>query len=158
MSFGNIVCVVALVASAWMPTYGTNSNSLPPGVLKALAVDEKSYCEQFLGDRQKGCHQTFRANLSWLELEVVPAQPPAILVENHNVGECGSLGCSLYLFVQQPDATFVQVLGMHGETGTLGDIRVLKEMTKGHYNIQKVWRDGKTHTLYLWNGMRYSPR
>jgi hypothetical protein len=74
------------------------------------------------------------------------------------MGACGTAGCSLYLFVQQPDAKFVQILGTNGETGALGDIRVLKDITKGHYAIQKTWRDGKTRTIYSWDGARYSAR
>jgi hypothetical protein len=136
----------------------TKSTSLRPGVFEALAEDEKGYCDQFLGDYKKGCNQAFRANLLWLELEIAPSEQAAILVENHNMGACGSAGCSLYLFVQQPDAKFVQVLGTNGETGALADIIVLKDITKGHYDIQKAWRDGRTRTLYLWDGVRYSAR
>jgi hypothetical protein len=160
MGFRNKVGVVTLATGICMTLHGANakSKSLPPGVLRALAEDENDYCEQFLGDYKKGCHQTFQANLLWLELEIAPSEQVAILVENHNLGACGSAGCSLYLFVQLPDAKFVQVLGTDGESGALGDIKVLKDITKGHYNIQKTWRDGKTQTLYLWDGRRYSAR
>jgi hypothetical protein len=129
--------------------------SLPPRVLNALVEDEKVYCDQFLGDFRKDCRQEFRRNLLWLELEIAPSEN-AILVENHNTGACGSAGCSLYLFVEQPDGRFVQVLGTNGEVGAIKEIKVLKDITKGHYNIQKTWHDGKTQTLYLWNGRRYS--
>jgi hypothetical protein len=158
MGFRNMAGVTALVLCICTSLQGGNakSKSLPLGVLRALAGDERDYCEQFLGDYRKGCHQKFRSNLLWLQLEVAPSEQVAILVENHNLGACGSAGCSLYLFVQQPDARFVQVLGLDGETGTLEDIRVLKDITKGHYNIQKTWRDGKTQTLYRWDGLRYS--
>jgi len=158
MVFRNTVSVVSLAASICMTLHGASakSKSLPPGVLNALAGDEKDYCEQFLGDYKKGCHQTFRANLFWLELEITPSGQVAILVENHNMGACGSAGCSLYLFVKKPDAKFIQILGTDGETGALGDITVLKDITKGHFNIQKTWREGKTQTLYLWDGLRYS--
>lgn len=152
------VGAVVLIVCAYAPLHGADSKSLPRGVLKALAVDEKQYCEQFVGSYRNGCHQTFRTNLLWSELEIVPSQRTAILVENHNVGACGSAGCSLYLFDKEPDGTFTQVLGKSGETGALGDIRVSKEITKGHYNITKTWRDGKTQTLYLWDGVRYFPR
>jgi len=160
MRLRTIVAVVALVAYISVSLRGASSKSrsLPPGVLQALSNDEKDYCERFLGDYKKGCHQAFRTNLLWLELEIAPSEQAAILVENHNMGACGSEGCSLYLFVQQPDARFVQVLGADGDTGALGDIKVLKDMTKGHYNIQKTWRDSKTQTLYLWDGLRYSAR
>jgi hypothetical protein len=40
--------------------------------------------------------------------------------------------------------------------GALGEIKVLKDITKGHYNIQKTWHDGKTQTLYLRDGLRYA--
>ena len=130
------------------------SKSLPPGVLKALAADEKEYCDDVLGELKKGCHQTFRANLSWLELVITPSEQTAILVLDENRGSCGSAGCGLSLFVQQPDAKYTQVLGW--EVGTLQSIDVLKTVTKNHYNIQKTWRDGKTRTLYMWDGRRYS--
>lgn len=80
------------------------------------------------------------------------------MVENHNVGACGSIGCSLYLFVRQQDRTFLQVLGTNGETGALADTKVLTDLTKGHFNILKTWRDGKNYTLYQWNGVRYAPQ
>jgi len=157
MFFRNTVGVVAVVACLCTSLQGHDekSKSLPSGVLSALAGDENAYCEQFLGDYKKGCHQTFRANLLWLELKIAPTEQAAILVENHNIGACGSAACTLYLFVQQPNAKFVQVLRTNGDTGALGDIKVLNEVTNGHYNIQKTWRDGKTQTLYLWDGLRY---
>jgi hypothetical protein len=129
------------------------SKRLPPGVLKALASAEKDYCDHF--EDKKGCHRTFRANLSWRELVITPSGQTAFLVENRE--SCGSAGCALSLFVQQPNAKYVQVLGTDGEIGTLGSVRVLKTVTQDHYNIQKTWHDGKTQTLYLWDGLRYSP-
>ena len=129
--------------------HGANPDSkgLPQGVLKALAADEKDYCDQFSGEHEKDCHLTFRANLLWLQLWIAPAGQTAFLVENHNIGECGSHGCTLHLFAQQTDGKFAQVLGTNGETGELADIKVLKDITKAHYNIRKTWRDGKTQTL-----------
>jgi hypothetical protein len=92
----------------------------------------------------------------WRQLLIAPSGQAAILVESKNMGSCGSAGCSLYLFVRQPDGEFIQVLGMQGDTGALERIKVLKTVTEDHYNIQKTWADGKTHTIYQWNGMRYS--
>jgi hypothetical protein len=89
------------------------SKGLPPSVITALSPDEKAYCDQFLGDFKKSCHQTFRANLSWRELIISPSGQTAILVKN---GEsCGTAGCALLLFVQQKERSFAQVLGLDGE-------------------------------------------
>jgi hypothetical protein len=145
------VGVVALVTCCCMSLHGDSpkSKGLPPGVLKALASAEKAYCDHF--EDKKGCHRTFRVNLSWRELVITPSGQKAFLVENGV--SCGSAGCALSLFVQQPDAKYVQVLG---EVGTLASVRVLKTVTKDHYNVQKIWHDGKTQTLYLWDGLRYS--
>jgi hypothetical protein len=128
------------------------SKRLPLGVIKALASAEKDYCDHF--EDKKGCHRTFRANLSWHELVITPSGQTAFLVENRK--SCGSAGCALSLFVQQSDAKYVQVLGTGGEIGTLGSVRILKTVTEDHYNVQKTWHDGKTQTLYLWDGSRYS--
>jgi hypothetical protein len=119
--FRRIAGVVALVRCNCLSLQagGARSKSLPPGIIKTLASYEKEYCDQFLGDFKKSCHQTFRANLLWHELEVAPQGRTAFLVENHNMGFCGSAGCSLYLFAQQTDAKFVQVLGKGGDVGTL---------------------------------------
>jgi len=96
-SFG----VVALVSCACMSLQGStaNSKSLPLGIVKALAGDEKAYCDQLSWDFKKGCKQSFLQNLLWRELEMSPRGRTATLVENHNMGACGSAGCSLYLFV-----------------------------------------------------------
>jgi transglycosylase-like protein len=134
----------------------TEVEPLPSGVLKALAADEAEYCDEFEADFKKGCEETFRINLMWGELPVAPRGLPAILVENKNTGFCGSAVCALYLFIQQPDAQFVQTLGKDGEVGALDRVTVLKTTTDGHYNIQKTWADGKTHTIYRWRGSRYS--
>ena len=160
MAFRNTLGVVALAMCICVSALGhdAKSKSLPLGVLKALAADENAYCEQFLGDRKKGCRHDFRSKLSWLELKITPSEQAAFLVENRNMGACGSAGCSLYLFVQQPNAGFVQVLGTDGETGELTEIKVCRDMTNGHYNLQKTWRDGKKLTLYLRDGLRYSAR
>jgi transglycosylase-like protein len=131
----------------------TEAKPLPSGVLKALAADEAEYCDEFEDDFKKGCEETFRINLMWRELPVAPRGLPAILVENRNTGFCGSAGCALSLFIQQPDAQFFQTLE---EVGALDRVTVLKTITDGHYNIQKTWADGKTHTIYRWRGSRYS--
>lgn len=129
------------------------SKSLPSGVLQALAAHEKDYCYQF---SFKNCRQTFQANLLWDELVVSPQGQTAILVENRNIGFCGSAGCALYLFLQRRDMTFVQVLGAYGEVGALDKVKVLKSVSGGYYNLQKTWRDGKTRTIYGWDGERYT--
>lgn len=134
----------------------TEVKPLPPSVLKALAIDEAEYCDEFEDDFKKGCEETFRTNLMWRELPVAPRGFPAILVENKNTGFCGSAGCALSLFIQQPDAQFAQTLGKDGEVGSLDSVSVLKTITDGHYNIRKTWADGKTHTIYRWRGSRYS--
>jgi len=147
-----------LVVCGCIGLYGqpTESKSLPAGVYKALAADESAYCAQFLGDFKKGCRQNFRAALTWREIQVSPAQN-AILIELRNImGACGSAGCTVYVFVQRANGTFVQVLGKQGDVGELGRITVLRTTTKDHYDIQKTWRDGKTHTIYEWDGLRYS--
>lgn len=73
-----------------------------------------------------------------------------------NMGSCGSAGCSLYLFAKQSDGRFVQVLGTQGGVGHLEQVKLLSDVTKGHYDIQKIWADGKTKSTYRWNGIRYS--
>jgi hypothetical protein len=158
MRFRKTVGALALATCSCMSLQGdsSKSKSLPLGVLKALAADEKIYCDQFLDDFKKDCRRTFRKDLSWHELVITPSGQAAILVEIDNMGFCGSAGCALSLFVQQLDTTFVQVLGKDGDVGTLQSFKVLKTVTKGHYNIQKTWHDGKTQTLYLWDGQRYS--
>jgi hypothetical protein len=160
MGFRNAIGALVLVACICLslPANDAKSKALPSGVLKALAGAEADYCDQFLGDFKKGCHETFRANLLWSELKLTPSGQKGILVESMNTGECGSAGCDLFLFVLQPDGKFAQVFGPHGDTGTLERIEVLKSVTKDHYDIQKTWADGKTHTIYQWNGRRYSTR
>lgn len=134
----------------------TEAKPLSSGVLKALAADEAEYCDEFEDDFKKGCEETFQSNLIWRELPVAPRGLPAILVENRNTAFCGSAGCTLRLFIQRPDAQFVQILGEDGEVGDLDSVTGLKTITDGHYNIQKTWADGKTHTIYRWRGSRYS--
>jgi len=132
----------------------TAAQGLPSGVLKALAADEREYCERFLGSYKKGWGETFRANLAWRELEITPAGEAAILVENKT--SCGIAGCELYLFVQKKNTSFTQVLGPYGGLGTLKRVTVLKRITNGHYDIQVTWSDGKTHSVYQWDGSQYS--
>ena len=134
----------------------TEEKPLPAGVLKALLADEAEYCDGFEDDFKKGCEETFRTNLMWRELPVAPRGLPAILVENRNAGFCGSAGCALGLFIQRPDTQFDQTLEKDGEVGNLDRVTVLKTTTESHYNLQKTWADGKTHTIYRWRGSRYS--
>ena len=156
----NIIATFTLMSCFCIPVRGNSAESgtLPPGVVKALAKYEKEYCEEFLGEFRKGCHQKFRANLLWQPLVITQSGQTAFLVENRNSGFCGSAGCDLYLFAPQSRGKFVQILGTYAdtETGTLESTAVLNVATKDHYNIQKTWRDGKTCTLYLWDGARYS--
>jgi hypothetical protein len=134
----------------------TEVKPLPDGVLHALAADESEYCGEFEGDFKKGCEETFRINLRWRELLVEPRAVPAVLVENSNIGFCGSAGCALRLFVERADGQFAQALGTDGEVGSLDEVEALKAITDGHYDIQKTWADGRTHTIYRWRGSRYS--
>src|SRR6266478_2737804 len=147
----------ALAAPVMTRSLGnTEAKPLHSGVLRALAADEAEYCDQFEDNFKKGCEETFRTNLMWRELPIAPRGFPAILVENRNTGFCGSAGCALSLFIQQPDAQFAQTLGKDGDVGALDRVTVLNIITDGHYNIQKTWADGKTHTIYRWRGSRYS--
>jgi membrane carboxypeptidase/penicillin-binding protein PbpC len=134
----------------------TEAKPLPSGVAKALATDTALYCDEFDASFKKGCEETFLVNLMWRELSVSPTGLPALLVENRNLGFCGSAGCSLNLILQQPDGQFIEAFGTNGEVGTLDEVKVLKTITDGHYNIQKTWADGKTHTIYRWTGEQYS--
>jgi hypothetical protein len=134
----------------------TEAKPLPSGVAKALATDTALYCDEFDASFKKGCEETFLVNLMWRELSVSPTGLPALLVENRNLGFCGSAGCSLNLILQQPDGRFIEAFGTDGEVGTLDEVKVLKTITDGHYNIQKTWADGKTHTIYRWTGEQYS--
>jgi len=133
----------------------TEEEALPRGVLEALAEDESEYCDQFEDDFKKGCEEAFQVNLMWIQLQVVPRGVPAILVENKNIRFCGSAGCPLKLFIIQPNGHFVQALETDGDVGSLAEVRVLKSVTDGHYDIQKTWADGRTHTIYRWRGSRY---
>jgi hypothetical protein len=134
----------------------TEANPVPTGALKALAADEKEYCDEFEGDFKKGCAESFRTNLIWRDLPVTPQGRVAILVENRNISFCGSAGCALRLFIAQADGQFVQTLGTEGEVGAIDRLAILKTVTNGFYDIQKTWADRKTSTTYRWNGSRYS--
>jgi len=153
---GTVGSLVLLVCNLFLQGNTMKSEDLPSGVLKALASNEKDYCDQFLGNFKKGCRQTFRSNLTGRQLIITPSGRTAILIENRNVGTCGSSGCSIYLFVQESRGDFLQILGDARETGTLESFKVLPSSTKDHYNIQKIWRDGKTKEIYQWDGRRYS--
>jgi Transglycosylase len=137
------------------PLGNTEMNPLPSGVFEALAADETEYCGTFDGEFKKGCEDTFRTNLMWVALQVVPRGRPAILIENGNTGFCGSAGCALSLLIEQSDMRFAQSLEERGEVGAINRIAVLRTITNGHYDIQKTWADGKTHTIYRWKGSRY---
>jgi len=135
-----------------------SSRQLPPGVLRALAKDEAAYCEQYLDDNKKGCREAFQSNLLWRQLVIAPSGQTALLVESHNIGFCGSKGCSLYVFLEGPNREYSQVLGKHGSTGALADVEVLKTVTRGHYNLEKTWSDGTTKELYRWGKVRYKSK
>jgi hypothetical protein len=55
----------------------------------------------------------------WREVELSPQERAAFLIENHNIGACGSAGCTLYVFVQEWNAKFVQILSTTGDVGDL---------------------------------------
>ena len=129
---------------------------LPHALPKALAADEEDYCDQWSGSLRKGCRQKFRSNLLWHHVVITPAGDDAIVLESHNMGECGSAGCTIYVFVGQPNGEYAQGLGTHGDVGALERITILRTLTKGHYDIQKTWADGHTKSRYRWNGARYS--
>ena len=135
----------------------STAKTLPEGVLKGLAHEAKEYCEdQFVEGFRKGCETKFAAHLRWRELAITPSGQTAMLVENNNLGFCGSGGCALYLFVQQKETKFTQVLDSNGGMGTVERVTVLKKITKGHYDIQVAWSDRKTHSVYQWDGSQYS--
>jgi hypothetical protein len=147
---------LALLNSLFPQTDQTAPRNLPTGVLKQLVHEEREYCEDQYGDRfKKGCAKEFGAHLRWRELSITSTGESAILVENDNLGFCGSGGCALYLFIQK-GVTFTQVLGADGGLGTLERVTVLKRISNGHYDIRVVWSDGKTHSLYQWDGWHYS--
>ena len=133
--------------------YKVTTRNLPEGVFKRLAGDEKEYCERFLGDDRKGCHETFRANLRWREMQITPSGDVGILVENATT--CGTAGCALKLFVERSDGRFVQILATLGDVGSLGRTKVLKATTKGYFDLQLTLSDGETHTVYRWHGSNY---
>jgi membrane peptidoglycan carboxypeptidase len=101
----------------------TEGKPLSPGVTKALAEDTAIYCDQFDDYFKKGCEETFLVNLLWRELSVTPEGLPAVLVENRNMGFCGSAGCSLSLFILRRDSQYVQALGTSGEVGNLDEVK-----------------------------------
>jgi hypothetical protein len=148
------IALTALVLANLPRTERTAASTPPEGVLKELASDEKEYCERFFDSYKKGCHETFRANLAWRDLEITPGGQVAILVENKT--SCGIAGCALYLFVQQKSGNSTQVLGAEGGLGTLKRVAVLKKITNGHYDIRVTWSDGKTSSVYQWDGWHYS--
>ena len=155
MEFRKRIGILALVVSGCLQAQaGTpKPEHLPLGVLKALASNEAEYCDHY--ENRTGCHQKFRANLLSRRLSLTPSGRTAILIESHVVGSCGSAGCSLYLFFQQPNGKFSQILGTQGDVGALESIKVLKTVSNGWHNLQKNWADGKSHTKYQWNGVRY---
>ena len=134
----------------------SGAKDLPHGVLKALAAEAQEYCEeQFEQGFRKGCENKFAEHLRWCELAITPSGQTAVLVENDNLGFCGSGGCALYLLVQQKDAKFTQVLASHGGVGTIERVTVLKKTTRGHYDIQVMWNDRKSRSVYQWDGSQY---
>ena len=151
------LAALALLNFPFPQTDQTAPNNLPTGVLKQLTHERKEYCEDQYGDRfKKGCDKEFAGHFRWRELPITPSGESAILVENDNLGFCGSGGCALYLFVQQKNMAFTQVLGATGGLGTLKGVAVLTKITNGHYDIRVTWSDGKTHSLYQWDDWHYS--
>jgi hypothetical protein len=133
--------------------YKATSRSLPEDVLKWLAGDEQEYCEKLVGLDKKDCHKTFRANLHWRELQITPSGEVAILVENAT--NCESTGCALKLFAEGSDGRVVQILGTHGDVGSLGRTELLKNTTKGHFDLQLTLNGGETHKVYRWHRFHY---
>jgi hypothetical protein len=138
-------------------TVQSTAKPLPGGVLEGLAREAKGYCEdQFVAGFRKGCETKFAAHLRWRELSITPSGETAVLVENDNLGFCGTAGCALYLLVRQKNTKFTQVLSSNGGLGTLDRVSVMRKITKGHYNIQVTWSDRKTRSVYQWDGSQYS--
>jgi hypothetical protein len=136
---------------------GPGGQNLPEGVLRQLAGVAKEYCEdQFEEGFRRGCHKKFLTNLRWRELSIIPSGRPGILVENDNTGYCGSGGCALYLFVRQTDNEFTQVLGSQGGLGRLENVAVLDAIAKGHFDICVTWSSQEGHSIYQWDGSKYS--
>jgi hypothetical protein len=148
------ICFLGLSASGEQsPKKGVQG--LPNGVVKAMTGAAKDYCDQWVGSYRSGCRDKFRRNLLWRRLTITPSGEEAIVVENHNMGACGSAGCSLFLFTKAANGNFTQILGTQGDIGTVTQVRVLKSVTSGHYDLQKTWADKQTTTLYRWNMTRY---
>ena len=154
----NTASLIALVACyCVLPWAGAaKPERLPRTLLKALDGHEADFCDQYLGSFRNGCRQKFRSNLLWHHLVLTPAGDNSIVLENRNIGACGSAGCAIYVFLRQPTGAYLQVLGTQGEVGALERIGVLPTLTKGHYDIQKTWADGETKSVYRWNGLRYT--
>jgi len=89
-----------------------------------MAKDEAEYCDQFLGDYQKGCGAAFGSNLLWSWLVIAPSGQKGILVEIGNIGYCGSAGCSIFIFAQRPNGEYIQVFGKHGSVAALARIKI----------------------------------
>jgi hypothetical protein len=131
-----------------VPVPGEQIADLSPGETRFGGAHCCKYC---IGDWKK-----FATHLRRRDLTIVPSGQTAILVENSNIGFCGQAGCALYLFVQTENSTFAQVLGSEGGLGTLERVSVLENVTKGHYDISVTWKDGKTRSVYQWDGSQYS--
>jgi len=152
-----LVAARLLVAHATGQQPHKGVQGLPTAVIKSMAGDAEDYCDLWFGSYRKGCHHKFQQNLLWLKFTITPSGGDAILVENHNMGACGSAGCSLFMFTKAANDTFAQVLGPEGDIGSVTRIRVLKSITNDHYDLQKTWADQQTTTVYKWNGTRYVP-
>ncbi|HEY6972655.1 MAG TPA: hypothetical protein VJA94_25830 [Candidatus Angelobacter sp.] len=144
-----------LITCAWPLLWSADVRvqRLPAGILNALSEDEAQSCRQVSGKFEKSCHRNFLSHLRWRELLLTPSGTAGVLVENRNQGFCGSAGCALYLFVAKPDRSFVVALD---EIGTVQSVKVLKTITRGHYDLKKTWSDGKTIVIYRWDGSLYS--
>jgi hypothetical protein len=142
-----------MLACSLMWTQQEPLKSLPAGVLNAMHEDEAQRCKQVSGRFEKNCHHNFISHLRWRELRLTPLGKTGILVENTNQGFCGSAGCAVSLFIQEKHTSFIEVLD---EIGTLGSVKVLKTITKGHYDLEKTWSDQKTRIVYRWEGSLYS--
>ena len=148
-------CFFAVLAFAQEPD-NRGAQGLPKGVAKAMSGDEKIFCDLWLGSYRKGCHRKFRENLWWRQVLITPSGQAAFLVDNRNMSFCGSAGCALYLFKQESNGRFSQILGRDGDVGNLARFKVLEATTEGYYDLQKTWADGQSTTVYRWDGKRYS--
>ena len=152
-----LVAIFLLLTLSWADFAQNSEVEVPSGVLQALAGSQREHCASLAN--RKGCAEDFKAHLAALEVRLSPTGKIGILVENRNVGFCGSAGCDLWLFIAVGGgSTFKQVWGKDGEVGSIKQVKALESVTNGFYDLRKVWADGKTHTDYQWTGTQYAAK